>query len=227
MPEPAIHSNIGLYRSGVTSPERLRHTSVARGHLLHDAIESLRGSVGRKSKSHLLFIGPRGIGKTHLLSCIEDAVQSDEVLGASIVVVRFPEESNRTLVLRRLPDRHVRDIEGSPRRRTAVDGAVRRSADRGRRRQGRRHAGARNSRRESQARPDATRHAREPGRDPHPANPRQERRRLPSQISNGRQRLPADGHRSAALRRHHRRRSAVLRLLRHSDSGEPGLRGNG
>ena len=97
MPEPALHSNIGLYRSGVTSPERLRHTSVARRHLLDNAIESLRGSVGRKSKNHLLFIGPRGIGKTHLLSCIEDAVQSDEALGASVVVVRFPEESNRTL----------------------------------------------------------------------------------------------------------------------------------
>ena len=97
MPEPAHPSHIGLYRSGVTSPERLRHTSVAREHLLDNAIESLRGSVGRKSKNHLLFIGPRGIGKTHLLSCIEDAVQSDEALGASVVVVRFPEESNRTL----------------------------------------------------------------------------------------------------------------------------------
>ena len=97
MPEPALHSNIGLYRSGVTSAERLRHTSVARRHLLDNAIESLRGSVGRKSKNHLLFIGPRGIGKTHLLSCIEDVVQSDEGLGASVVVVRFPEESNRTL----------------------------------------------------------------------------------------------------------------------------------
>ena len=97
MPEPALPSNVGLYRAGVTSPERLRHTSVAREHLLDNAIESLRGSVGRKSKNHLLFIGPRGIGKTHLLSCIEDAVQSDEALGASVVVVRFPEESNRTL----------------------------------------------------------------------------------------------------------------------------------
>ena len=97
MPEPALPSNIGLYRSGVTSPERLRHTSVAREHLLDNAIESLRGSVDRKSKSHLLFIGPRGIGKTHLLSCIEDAVQSDETLSASVVIVRFPEESNRTL----------------------------------------------------------------------------------------------------------------------------------
>ena len=97
MPESTPRSNIGLYRSGVTSPERLRHTSVAREHLLDNAIESLRGSAGRKSKNHLLFIGPRGIGKTHLLSCIEDAVQSDEALGASVVVVRFPEESNRTL----------------------------------------------------------------------------------------------------------------------------------
>ena len=97
MPEPTPPSNIGLYRSGVTSPERLRRTSVAREHLLDNAIESLRGSVGRKSKSHLLFIGPRGIGKTHLLSCIEDAVQSDETLSASVVIVRFPEESNRTL----------------------------------------------------------------------------------------------------------------------------------
>ena len=97
MPEPAYNSNIGLYRSGVTSPERLRHTSVAREHLLDNAIESLRGSVGRKSKNHLLFIGTRGIGKTHLLSRIEDAVQSDKTLGSRVVVVRFPEESNRTL----------------------------------------------------------------------------------------------------------------------------------
>ena len=97
MPEPALDSNIGLYRAGVTSPERLRHTSVAREHIVDNAIESLRGSVGRKSKHHLLFIGPRGIGKTHLLSCIEDTVQSDKTLSARVVVVRFPEESNRTL----------------------------------------------------------------------------------------------------------------------------------
>ena len=44
----------------------------------------------------MLFIGPRGIGKTHLLSCIEDTVQSDEALSDSVVVVRFPEESNQT-----------------------------------------------------------------------------------------------------------------------------------
>ena len=97
MPEPIRDSNIGLYRSGVTSPERLRHTSVAREQVLGNAVESLRGSVRRKSKQHLLFIGPRGIGKTHLLDWIEDTVQSDETLSASYLIVRFPEESNRTL----------------------------------------------------------------------------------------------------------------------------------
>ena len=97
MPEPAPTSNIGLYRSGVTSPERLRHTTVAREHVLENTVASLRGSIRRKSKSHLLFIGPRGIGKTHLLSCIEDAVRSDTALGERIVVARFPEESNRIL----------------------------------------------------------------------------------------------------------------------------------
>ncbi len=97
MPEPAHNTTIGLYRSGVTSPERLRQTSVGREGVLDNAIESLRGSVGRKSKHHMLFIGPRGIGKTHLLSCIEDTVQSDEALSANVVVARFPEESNQTL----------------------------------------------------------------------------------------------------------------------------------
>ena len=97
MPESDLTSNIGLYRSGVTSPERLRHTTVAREHVLDNTVASLQGSVRRKSKNHLLFIGSRGIGKTHLLSCIEDTVRSDTALGERIVVARFPEESNRIL----------------------------------------------------------------------------------------------------------------------------------
>ena len=145
MPESAIHSNIGLYRSGVTSAERLRHTSVAREHLLDNAIESLRGSVGRKTKSHLLFIGPRGIGKTHLLSCIEDAVRSDESLRRECRGRPVSGGVEPDTVLRRLPDRHVQHIEGNPRRRAAVDGTVHHSANRRRRRDCRRHAGARQS----------------------------------------------------------------------------------
>ena len=97
MPETSVSQNIGLYRSGITSPERLRQTSVGREFLLDNAIESISGSLRRKSKQHMLFIGPRGIGKTHLLSRIEDVLQSDKALSAQAVVVRFPEESNQTL----------------------------------------------------------------------------------------------------------------------------------
>ena len=97
MPETSVSQNIGLYRSGITSPERLRQTSVGREFLLENAIESLRCSLGRKSKQHMLFIGPRGIGKTHLLSRIEDIAGRDEVLSALTAVARFPEESNQTL----------------------------------------------------------------------------------------------------------------------------------
>ncbi|MCY4212143.1 MAG: tetratricopeptide repeat protein [Gammaproteobacteria bacterium] len=97
MPEASPSPSIGLYRSGVTSPERLRQTSVGRKHLLDNTLESVRGSLIRSSKHHMLFIGPRGIGKTHLLSHIEDAIQSNESLNAHAVVVRFPEESNQIL----------------------------------------------------------------------------------------------------------------------------------
>ena len=210
MPEPTLNSNIGLYRSGVTSPERLRHTSVAREHLLDNAIESLRGSVGRKSKNHLLFIGPRGIGKTHLLSCIEDAVQSDETLSASVVIVRFPEESNRTLsfadfligmcgILKEvLEDEPLwtelfAEVETEEDDAKVADTLVPAIREENRRR-GRTSA----------------RYARKPRRGPYPANSRPERCCRPAQISHGRQRLPADGHRTAAFRRHHRRGTAVL-----------------
>ena len=227
MPEPVPTSNIGLYRSGVTSPERLRHTTVAREHVLENTIASLRGSVPRKSKGHLLFIGPRGIGKTHLLSCIEEAVRSDTVLDERIVVARFPEESNRISLLRRLPDRPLRDPLRGPQRRGTLGGTPRRSRDRGRRRQGRRHAGARHPGGEPPARPHPGHHDREPGRDPVEADPRRNRRCRPAQVPHGRQRLPAGCHGADALRRHHGHPAAVLRLLRHPDAGGPGLRGNG
>jgi len=56
----------------------------------------LTASASKKSKHHLLFIGPRGMGKTHLLSLIEDGVTQDETLASRCAIARFPEESNRT-----------------------------------------------------------------------------------------------------------------------------------
>ena len=95
MPEATSH--LGLYRTGLTSAAHRRHITVARAHLVQDTLEILRGSMSRNSKHHFLFIGPRGIGKTHLLSLIEDEIAAASDLAAHYVVARFPEESHRTL----------------------------------------------------------------------------------------------------------------------------------
>jgi tetratricopeptide (TPR) repeat protein len=90
-------SHIGLYRAGITGPEHRRSITVGRESLFQDTIEILRKGIGKKPKHHFLFIGPRGIGKTHLLSLIEDEVRGDKALAAGYHVVRFSEESHRVL----------------------------------------------------------------------------------------------------------------------------------
>ncbi|HRX62600.1 MAG TPA: tetratricopeptide repeat protein, partial [Candidatus Competibacter sp.] len=95
MPEETSH--LGLYRAGLTSAAHRQHITVARAPLVQDTLEILRGSMSRNSKHHFLFIGPRGIGKTHLLSLIEDEIAASSDLAAHYVVARFPEESHRTL----------------------------------------------------------------------------------------------------------------------------------
>ncbi|MBX3419832.1 MAG: tetratricopeptide repeat protein [Pirellulaceae bacterium] len=97
MPAQPQRSYLGLFRAGMTSPEHRRFITVARKPMLRDALEHLRNSMTRKSKHHLLYIGSRGTGKTHLLSLIEDEIAQDEALRTHIVVVRFPEESSRFL----------------------------------------------------------------------------------------------------------------------------------
>ena len=90
-------SHLGLYRTGLTSAAHRRHITVARDSLLQDTLDILHSSMSRNSKHHFLFIGPRGMGKTHLLSLIEDEIAASTDLSAHYVVARFPEESHRTL----------------------------------------------------------------------------------------------------------------------------------
>ena len=90
-------SQVGFYRAGLMSPEHRRFVTVGRSHLLTDVIEVLKKNAGRTAKHHALFIGLRGMGKTHLLSLIEDEIAADPQLAEHYLVVRFPEESLRTL----------------------------------------------------------------------------------------------------------------------------------
>jgi tetratricopeptide (TPR) repeat protein len=92
-PEP--RSQLGLYRSYLTSPEHRRYITVGRESILSDTIALLRENIGKKPKHHQLFIAPRGSGKTHFLSLIEDEINGDAELKQAYRIVRFPEEANR------------------------------------------------------------------------------------------------------------------------------------
>jgi len=88
---------VGLYRAGITSPKQLQAVTVAREHFMADIRDKLLHSIDKSFKQHSLFIGPRGAGKTHLLSLIEQEVLETPKLKERYIVIRFPEESLRLL----------------------------------------------------------------------------------------------------------------------------------
>ena len=95
--KPQPRSYLGLFRAGLSTPEHRQFITVARDSMVKDIVDHLQRSMSRKSKHHLMFIGPRGSGKTHLLSLIEDQIAKQHELAGHYVVARFPEESNRTV----------------------------------------------------------------------------------------------------------------------------------
>ena len=80
MPDSPQSSQIGLYRQLTYSPEHRQAVTVAREPVVADTLEHLRGSSSRRSKHHFLFIGPRGIGKTHFLSILLHRVDQQPAL---------------------------------------------------------------------------------------------------------------------------------------------------
>ncbi|MCK5663703.1 MAG: hypothetical protein KAI17_09460, partial [Thiotrichaceae bacterium] len=90
-------SPIGLFRRDITDPEQLVATTIARHHLVDDLLGKLKRRGNKKSGQNHLFIGPRGIGKTQLLSRLQYGVETDSDLNNSYSIIRFPEESNRVL----------------------------------------------------------------------------------------------------------------------------------
>lgn len=88
---------VGLFRQGITSEARLVATSVGRKYVLEDLLDKLKANADKRSNQHFVFIGPRGIGKTHFLTLIENALKKNSELSEHYFVVRFPEENNRLL----------------------------------------------------------------------------------------------------------------------------------
>ena len=94
---PSPRRPIGLYRPGLTSPERLDKTTIGREEMLRDLLEKLARSTEKKSHQHYVFVGARGVGKTHLLSLLVHRIKSSSELRDRFTVVRFAEETHRLL----------------------------------------------------------------------------------------------------------------------------------
>ena len=79
------------YNPGFLSDEEIIESFCVRTSEFESIIECLRETTGN-SNSHSLVIGPRGIGKTHLLLRVAAEVRRDKALAGLFPVV-FPEES--------------------------------------------------------------------------------------------------------------------------------------
>lgn len=80
------------YTPSLMNPEDLDAIFVQRQPLLTDLLENIERSVLTEAKHHALLIGPRGIGKTHLISMIYHRVSANEIFKDKLKIAWLREE---------------------------------------------------------------------------------------------------------------------------------------
>jgi len=80
------------YTPSLMNPEDLDAIFVQRDRLLTDLLENIENSILTEAKHHALLIGPRGIGKTHLISMIYHRVSANEVFKDKLKIAWLREE---------------------------------------------------------------------------------------------------------------------------------------
>jgi tetratricopeptide (TPR) repeat protein len=94
-----------------SDPDKLEALFVAREPLARSLMASIRDSALTENKHQRLLVGPRGIGKTHLVALIHHRVRADAELTARLRIAWLPEDPYvpgyaqlLALILRRLRD---------------------------------------------------------------------------------------------------------------------------
>lgn len=85
-----------------TNPDYLEKILVQRGDLLAESVATVRDGVLTDRRRHLLFIGPRGAGKTHLVTLIQHRLRQDAALADRMRVAWLNEDETATSFLRLL-----------------------------------------------------------------------------------------------------------------------------
>ena len=89
-----------------TDPKDLEFILVQRHKLLEDAVERVRESALTDHKHHLLFVGPRGCGKTHLVTLIVSRLSDDAALADRLRIAWLNEDETCTTLLELLVKIH-------------------------------------------------------------------------------------------------------------------------
>ncbi len=87
-----IHNNIPLYTPSILAPETLQAMFVKRDSLLTSLYKKHKSSVLESSKHFSLIVGPRGMGKTHLISMLYHKLKQDEALKSTMLLTWLREE---------------------------------------------------------------------------------------------------------------------------------------
>lgn len=83
---------LSRFTPSLSKPETLETINVGRGKELSRIVELVANGVNTAAKHHVLVVGPRGIGKTHLVSLINHRLQKDGELRTRMITVWLKEE---------------------------------------------------------------------------------------------------------------------------------------
>jgi DNA-binding transcriptional ArsR family regulator len=98
---------IWVFTPSRTDPKDLEFILVQRQKLLQDAVERVRESALSDHKHHLLFVGPRGCGKTHLVTLIVNRLSEDGELTNRLRIAWLNEDETCTTFLEFLVKIHA------------------------------------------------------------------------------------------------------------------------
>ena len=108
---------IWVFTPSRTDPKSLEFILVQRQELLQDAVERVRESALTDHKHHLLFVGPRGCGKTHLVTLIVSRLSKDDELTNRLRIAWLNEDETCTTLLELLLKRGASSTQTCTRRR--------------------------------------------------------------------------------------------------------------
>jgi len=96
MPDRAL---LSVFTPSRTRPEDLEAILVQRQDLLDDAISRVRESATTDNKHHLLFVGRRGTGKTHLVTLLVHRLGLEKKLNKDLRIAWLNEDETSTTLL--------------------------------------------------------------------------------------------------------------------------------